>query len=70
MFELADQDGGDPRWNENVDTFIHALRAVYGYLYRQRGITRVKGKEKSYQNDITSGWVDAKVQWRDSNERS
>ena len=70
MFELADQDEGDPRWNENVDTFTHALRAVHGYLYRQRGITRGKGKEKSYQNDITSGWVDANVQWRDSNEGS
>ena len=41
----------DPRWNENVDTFIHALRAVHGYLCRQHGITRGKGKEKSYQND-------------------
>lgn len=41
----------DPRWNENVDTFIHALRAVHGYLCRQHGISQGKGKEKSIQND-------------------
>jgi origin recognition complex subunit 5 len=49
------QDGGeqeiDPRWNENVDTFIHALRAVHGYLCRQHGISRGKGKGKAIQND-------------------
>ena len=56
----ADQDEGeqdiDPRWNENVDTFFHALRVVHGYLCRQHGITRGKGKgkEKSIQNDRTS----------------
>ena len=54
----VDQDEGeqeiDPRWNENVDTFIHALRAVHGYLCRQHGITRDKGKKKSNQNDSTS----------------
>jgi origin recognition complex subunit 5 len=44
----------DPRWNENVDTFIHALRAVHGYLCRQHGITCGKGKEKAIQNDSTS----------------
>ena len=54
----ADQDEGeqdiDPRWNENVDTFIHGLRTVHGYLCRHHGITRGKGKEKSIQNDSTS----------------
>jgi origin recognition complex subunit 5 len=54
----ADQDEGeqeiDARWNENVDTFIHGLRAVHGYLCRQHGISRGKGKEKSIQNDNTS----------------
>ena len=44
----------DPRWNENVDTFIHALRAVHAYLCRQHGIPRGKGKEKAIQNDNTS----------------
>jgi origin recognition complex subunit 5 len=44
----------DPRWNENVDTFIHALCAVHGYLLRKHGITRGKGKEKAIQNDSTS----------------
>lgn len=51
----ADQDEElDPRWNENVDTFIHALRAVYAYLCRQHGILRGKGKGKAIQNDSTS----------------
>ena len=53
----VDQDEGeqdlDPRWNENLDTFIHALRALHGYLCRQHGISRGKGKEKSIQNDST-----------------
>lgn len=44
----------DARWNENLDTFIHGLRAVHGYLCVQHGITRGKGKEKSNQNDSTS----------------
>ena len=44
----------DPRWNENVDTFIHALRAVHGHLCRQHGISRGKGKGKAIQNDSTS----------------
>ena len=37
-------EGGDARWNENVDTFIHGLRAVHGYLCRKHGI-------KGNQND-------------------
>ena len=54
----VDQDEGeqeiDARWNENVDTFIHGLRAVHGYLCRQHGITRGKGKGKANQHDSTS----------------
>lgn len=38
------------RWNENVDTFIHGLRAVHNYLCRQHGLSQAKGKEK--QNGI------------------
>ena len=54
----VDEDEGeqeiDPRWNENVDTFIHTLRAVHGYFCRQHGITRGKGKGKAIQNNSTS----------------
>ena len=53
----SDQEGEqeiDPRWNENVDTFVHALRAVHGHLCRQHGISRGKGKGKAIQNDSTS----------------
>ena len=39
----VDKDEGeqeiDPQWNENVDTFIHALHAVHGYFCMQHGIT-------------------------------
>jgi len=55
----GEMDGGESRWNENVDTFIHGLRAVHGYLCRRYGIStssKVQGKdkEKANQNDSTS----------------
>ncbi|KAF8801485.1 hypothetical protein BYT27DRAFT_7114957 [Phlegmacium glaucopus] len=51
--------GGESRWNENVDTFIHGLRAVHGYLCRRYRISmsskaQGKGKEKANQNDTTN----------------
>lgn len=45
----------ESRWNENLDSFIHGLRAVHAYLCRQQGIsnpTQEKGKRANatYEN--------------------
>ncbi|PPQ63747.1 hypothetical protein CVT24_004256 [Panaeolus cyanescens] len=45
------------RWNENLDTFLHGLRAVHRHLCKQNGISSTsntasdKGKDKQSQYD-------------------
>lgn len=53
-WHLNPDEGGDSRWNENVDTFIHGLRAVHGHLSSQHGISLGKSKGKQKENSTAT----------------
>ena len=46
----ADDDANVVRWNENLDTFVHGLRAAHRNLCERAGV-RVDGKEKGKGKD-------------------
>src|SRR6266511_918580 len=42
----ADGDANVVRWNENLDTFVHGLRAAHKYLCEQAGLLVDGGQDK------------------------
>ncbi|KAF8154503.1 origin recognition complex subunit 5 C-terminus-domain-containing protein [Crassisporium funariophilum] len=41
----------EPRWNENLDTFLHGLRAVHAHLYTTHGLGPLTDKGKGKQRE-------------------